>query len=85
MKEYPEDFPNDIWLAVILGAIAVAIIVCVHYATRMTPEREAALKADGAAAFDAKVEAAGGWDRWLAGEISAGNVSAAPRGAMEVR
>lgn len=94
MKEYPDDLTREFWLEVAKMIITLAgiaaVFVAVHYATRITPEREAALRAEGAAAFDAKVERAGGWQKWLAAEINvgarrAGNVSAAPRGEEEVR
>ena len=73
MSEYPDEFPREFWLAIgrlALMALLVAVVFAItRYATRITPEREAELKAQGAAAFDAKVEAVGGWDRWLAKEM----------------
>ena len=73
MSEYPDEFPREFWLAIgrlALMALLVAVVFAItKYAIRITPEREAELKAEGAAAFDAKVEAAGGWDKWLAKEM----------------
>ena len=63
-------FPKEFWLAVILTVIFAVTIIAIRYATRITPKREAELKAEGAAAFDRRVEAAGGWDKWLAKEIA---------------
>ena len=69
MKEYPEDLTREFWLEVakmvLLFAVIAAVFVAVHFATRITPEREAELRAEGAAAFDRRVEAAGGWEKWL--------------------
>lgn len=70
MKEYPKCLPKEVWLAVILTVIFAVTFVAVYCATRITPEREAELKAKGAAALDRRVEAAGGWDKWLAKEIA---------------
>ena len=74
MSEYPDEFPREFWLAIgrlALMALLVAVVFAItKYATRITPEREAELKAQGAAAFDAKVEAAGGWDKWLETELA---------------
>ena len=71
MRDYPD---NILWRAVLIAfaqlAVVAAVFVAVYYATRITPKREAELKAQGAAAFDAKVEAAGGWDNWLAKELA---------------
>ena len=67
MKEY---FPKEVWLAVILTVIFAVTIIAIYFATKVTPEREAELKAEGAAAFDRRVEAAGGWETWLAKEIA---------------
>ena len=73
MSEYPDEFPREFWVAIgrlALMALLVAVVFAItKYATRITPEREASLKAQGAAEFDAKVEAAGGWDKWLAKEM----------------
>ena len=73
MSEYPDEFPREFWVAIGQMALVVLLVVVVFaitkYATRITPEREAELKAQGAAAFDARVEAAGGWDKWLAKEM----------------
>ena len=62
--------PREFWLAVVLTVIFAATEVAIYCATRITPEREAELKAEGAAAFDRRVEAAGGWEKWLAKEIA---------------
>ena len=67
MKEY---FPKEVWLAVILTVIFAVTIIAIYFATKVTPEREAELKVEGAAAFDRRVEAAGGWETWLAKEIA---------------
>lgn len=67
MKEY---CPKEVWLAVILTVIFAVTIIAIYFATKVTPEREAELKAEGAAAFDRRVEAAGGWETWLAKEIA---------------
>ena len=73
MSEYPDEMTREFWIAIGRLALMVLLVAVVFaitkYATRITPEREAELKAQGAAAFDAKVEAAGGWDRWLAKEM----------------
>ena len=73
MRDYPDEFTREFWVAigqVALMALLVAVVFAItKYATHITPEREAELKAQGAAAFDAKVEAAGGWDKWLAKEM----------------
>ena len=73
MSEYPDEFPREFWLAIGRLALMVLLVAVVFaitkYATRITPEREAELKAQGAAAFDAKVETAGGWDKGLAKEM----------------
>lgn len=73
MSEYPDELTREFWLAIgrlALMALLVAVVFAItRYATSITPEREAELKAQGAAAFDAKVEAAGGWDKWLAKEM----------------
>lgn len=73
MSDYPEELTREFWVAIgrlALMALLVAVVFAItRYATRITPEREAELKAQGAAAFDAKVEAAGGWDKWLAKEM----------------
>lgn len=93
MSEYPDYTEGEVkrqnmseamiaLLVALFVGIVITLVVWNHFEQA---ERERKAYAEGAAAFDAKVEAAGGWDRWLAGEISAGNVSAAPRGAMEVR
>ena len=63
-------FPKEFWLAVILTVIFAVTIIAIYFATKVTPEREAELKAEGAAAFDRRVEAAGGWNKWLAKEIA---------------
>ena len=74
MREYPEEFPREFWLAIgrlaLMALLVVVVFAITRYATRITPEREAELRAEGAAAFDAKVEAAGGWGKWLEGEIA---------------
>ena len=74
MSEYPDELTREFWLAIgrlALMVLLVAVVFAItRYATRITPEREAELKAQGAAAFDAKVEAAGGWDKWLAKELA---------------
>ena len=62
--------PCEFWLAVIITVIFAVTFVAVYCTTRITPEREEELKAEGAAAFDRRVEAAGGWDKWLAKEIA---------------
>ena len=73
MSDYPDELTREFWLAIGRLALMVLLVAVVFaitkYATRITPEREAELKAQGAAAFDAKVEAAGGWDKWLAKEM----------------
>ena len=71
MSEYPDEFPwfDVLILCARLLAAVISVLGLVYYFTHITPEREAELKAQGAAAFDAKVEAAGGWDKWLAREI----------------
>ena len=73
MRDYPDELTREFWLAIgrlALMALLVAVVFAItRYATRITPERAAALKAQGAAAFDARVEAAGGWDKWLAKEM----------------
>ena len=65
---------NEVLLAIGQMAAVTLLVAVVYglawYVTRITPEREAALKAEGAAAFDAKVEAAGGWQKWLAAELA---------------
>ena len=63
-------FPKEFRLAVILTVIFAVTIIAIYFATKVTPEREAELKAEGAAAFDRRVEAAGGWEMWLAKEIA---------------
>ena len=74
MSEYPDELTREFWVAIGQMALVVLLVVVVfaitRYATRITPKREAELKAQGAAAFDAKVEAAGGWDNWLATELA---------------
>ena len=70
MKEYPECLPKEVWLAVILTVIFAVTFVAVYCATRITPEREAELKAQGAAEADCRAAAAGGWDKWIAKEIA---------------
>lgn len=71
MKDHADVMPRDFWLAVILTAICAVTLVAIHYATRITPEREAELKAEGAAEADRKAATAGGWDKWIAKEVSA--------------
>ena len=70
MRDYPD---NILWRAVLIAfaqlAVVAAVFVAVYYATRITPEREAELKAQGAAEADRKADAAGGWDKWLAKEM----------------
>ena len=72
MKDYPENVP---WSAVLIAfaqlAVVIAVMAVVYLVTRVTPEREAELKAQGAAEADRKAEASGGWSAWIAGEISA--------------
>ena len=71
MKEYPDNsLWSAVWIAFAQLVVLAAVFVAVYYSTRLTPEREAELKAQGAAAFDAKVERAGGWEKWIAGEIA---------------
>lgn len=74
MSEYSDEFPREFWLEIgkiiLIFSFIAAVFVATYHATRITPEREAELKAQGAAAFDAKVEAAGGWDKWLAKELA---------------
>ena len=70
MNEYPECLPKEVWLAVILTVIFAVTFVAVYCATRITPEREAELKAQGAAEADRKAATAGGWDKWIAKEIA---------------
>ena len=72
MSEYPDNVP---WFDVLimcahLLAEVILVLGVVYWFTHITPEREAELKAEGAAAFDAKVERAGGWEKWIAGEIA---------------
>ena len=72
MKDYPENVP---WSAVLIAfaqlAAVIAVLGVVYWFTHITPEREAELKAQGAAEADRKAAAAGGWDKWIAGEVSA--------------
>lgn len=73
MRDYPDELTREFWIAIGRLALMVLLVAVVFaitkYATRITPERETELKAQVAAAFDAKVEAAGGWDKWLAKEM----------------
>ena len=62
-------FPKEVWLAVILTVIFAETFAAVYCATRITPEREAELKAQGAAEADRRAAADGGWDKWLAKEV----------------
>ena len=74
MSEYPDELTREFWLAIGRLALMVLLVAVVFaitkYATRITPEREAELKAQGAAEFDTRVEAAGGWDKWLETELA---------------
>ena len=74
MSDYPDELTHEFWVAIGRLAVVVLLVVVVFAitstASRITPEREAELKAEGAAAFDRRVEAAGGWDKWLAKEIA---------------
>ena len=72
MSDYTDNIP---WFDVLimcahLLAAVISVMGVVYWFTRITPEREAELKAQGAAAFDARVEATGGWDKWLAKELA---------------
>ena len=71
MSDYPDNIPwfDVLILCLRLIAAVISVLGLVYYFTHITPKREAELKAQGAAAFDAKVEAAGGWDKWLAKEM----------------
>lgn len=77
MREYPEG-STLAWSVIealffsMLGILIGAILVNF---TSISPEEAAALEAEGAAAFDAKVEAAGGWDAWLSNELAKVEVS----------
>ena len=71
MKEYPD---NVTWFDVLilclrLIAAVISVTGLVYYFTNITPKREAALKAEGAAEADRKADAAGGWSKWIAREI----------------
>ena len=73
MSEYPDELTREFWLAIgrlALMALLVAVVFAItRYATRITPEREAELKAQGAAEADRKADAVGGWSKWLARAI----------------
>lgn len=72
MKDYPENVPwSAVWIAFAQLAAVIAVLAAVYLVTRITPEREAELKAQGAAEADRKAAAAGGWSAWIAREISA--------------
>ena len=72
MKDYPDNVP---WSAVLTAfaqlAAVIALMAVVYLMTRITPAREAELKAQGAAEADRKAAAAGGWSAWIAREINA--------------
>lgn len=72
MNEYTENFPwfDVLILCLRLIAAVISVLGLVYWFTHITPKREAELKAQGAAAFDAKVEAAGGWDKWIETELA---------------
>lgn len=71
MKEYPDNIPwfDALILCARLLAAVISVMGVVYWFTHITPKREAELKAQGAAAFDAKVDASGSWDKWLAKEL----------------
>ena len=72
MKDYPENVPwSAVWIAFAQLAAVVAVMAVVYLVTRITPEREAELKAQGAAEADRKAAAAGGWSAWIAREVNA--------------
>ena len=70
MKDYPDNVPwSAVWIAFAQLAVVIAVMAVVYLVTRVTPEREAELKAQGAAEADRKAAAAGGWSAWIAGEV----------------
>ena len=56
----------------ILAIVVFVATLCwiMSRVSTITPEEERELEAEGAAAFDARVEAAGGFDRWLDNELA---------------
>ena len=78
MKEYPDYTEGEVkrqnmseamiaLLVALFVGIVITLVVWNHFEQA---ERERKAYAEGAAAFDSKVEAAGGWDRWLANELA---------------
>ena len=74
MSDYPDELTHEFWVAI--GQLAVVVLLVVvafaitSTASRITPEREAELKAQGAAEAERKAATAGGWDKWIAKEIA---------------
>lgn len=75
MKDCPDYTPDEIRRAnrieaTVLVAIAVAWIAFMAWLHLTQPQRERAVYEEGAREADRRAESAGGWDAWIAAEVT---------------